>query len=346
MSVEQIDPIRDDRWHRFVEGRRDATIFHHPAWLGLLQRQYGYDMSACCDVDDGGAIRAGLPLARISGVRGRRLIALPFSDFCPPLVAEDRGGSRRQLVEALALERRRTGAHIAIHAPVPELPDAGLGEVFYRHTLALAADPADVEKRFTRSQVRRGIAKARREGVVARRATDEAALSAFFSLHAQTRRRQGVPTQPKRFVLRLASLFAQGLGFVMVAEHHGRPIAAAVFLTCNGTLTYKYGASDVRHLALRPNNLLFSEAIRQGCHSGAHTLDFGRTDLDNEGLRAFKLSWGSHEERLAYTSTSADRKSRGAAARRLAARAGAAVIRRSPPVVSRMVGAALYKYAA
>src|SRR5262249_52481835 len=153
---------------------------------------------------------------------------------------------------------------------------------------------------FSKSQIRRGIKKARREGVEITIATDRAALEAFFRLHVRTRRRQGVPTQPKRFIRAFERLFDSGLGWVAVARWHDTAIAAAVFLSFNGTVIYKYGASDRRHLDKRPNNLLFMEAIRRACVEGNHTLDFGRTDLDNEGLAAFKRAWGTDEQQLGY----------------------------------------------
>ena len=56
--------------------------------------------------------------------------------------------------------------------------------------------------------------------------------------------------------------------------------------------------------------------IRWACEAGFHTLDFGRTDVDNEGLRSFKRSWGASEVELAYTYL-ADRTARAARGRAL-----------------------------
>jgi lipid II:glycine glycyltransferase (peptidoglycan interpeptide bridge formation enzyme) len=157
----------------------------------------------------------------------------------------------------------------------------------------------------------------------------------------RTRRKLGVPTQPKRFIRRFGELFEAGLGFVQLVLDGDRPVAAAVFLVFNGTAVYKYGASDERALGKRPNNLLFSEAIRWACESGLRTLDFGRTDADNEGLRAFKRSWGAHEEELAYTYF-ADREP--PAGPQLRDRVLAGALKRSPAGVSRLVGEALYRH--
>jgi lipid II:glycine glycyltransferase (peptidoglycan interpeptide bridge formation enzyme) len=178
--------------------------------------------------------------------------------------------------------------------------------------------------------------------VTIREGTDRAALDAFYALHLRTRRRQGVPIQPKRFIRRFERLFAEGLGYVLTAHHDNRTISAAVFLGHGDTLVYKYGASDERFLGLRPNNLLFADAIRRACAAGHTTLDFGRTDTDNEGLAAFKRSWGAEERTLSYTYL-AERVPRSAGAGR-ANKLLATVIRRTPAVTGQAIGTALYRH--
>ena len=63
---------------------------------------------------------------------------------------------------------------------------------------------------------------------------------------------------------------------------------------------YKFGASDERFQHLRPNNLVLWEAIALLAREGFEDLHLGRTSLGNEGLRRFKLSWGTTEETIRY----------------------------------------------
>ena len=337
-----LDPIGDDRWGAFIGRSPDATAFHHPAWLRLLRDQYGYEMSAVCVEDEHGEIVGGLPLARVrSLLTGTRLSALPFSDACPLLLARGASPSTADaLIDALRDEQLRHDLKLEVRDWLPHL-GGGPGERFYHHVLKLGPNVGAVEAGFSKSQVQRGIKKARREEVTIERAISRAALDDFYRLHVQTRRRQGVPTQPRRFIRRFETLFEDGLGFVLVARWQGKAIAGAVFLAFNGNLIYKYGASQQEHLGKRPNNLLFMEAIRWGCENGMRQLDFGRTDIDNDGLRAFKRAWGAEERVLTYTRLPA-RPGRSAAP------AGSAplgfVIRRSPALVGQLVGTALYRH--
>jgi CelD/BcsL family acetyltransferase involved in cellulose biosynthesis len=339
--IAALDPVRDPRWRGLVDRCPNAIAFHHPAWLRLLGDQYGYEMAAICVADSDGELTGGLPFARIRSVlTGRRLVALPFTDACPPLVAHGAPESTlEELERALSAEQARAGVELEVRDRLPRLGHES--QRFYSHTLELGPDPAAVEAGFSKSQLRRGIKKALREGVTIERTTAAGALDEFYRLHVETRRHQGVPTQPRRFIRLFERLFAEGLGFLLVARWESEAIGAAVFLHFNATLIYKYGASAREHLPKRPNNLLFAEAIRWGCLNGMRRLDFGRTDMDNEGLRSFKLAWGAEERVLSYSRLPS-------AARRSSSPPCSAplrfVIKRSPPLVGQAIGSVLYRH--
>lgn len=343
MRVEQLDPLADPRWERFVAATASASVFAHPAWLGLLARQYRYGMSALCVTGGDGEPLLGLPVARVeSRLTGRRLVALPFSDVCPPVRGAGADAEAdASLAGALVELRRTSGLDVEVRERLSDVPGAQVVPRFLVHRLALESDADAVLARASKSQIRRGIKKAEREGVTTRVATDRAALDAFYALHLRTRRRQGVPIQPKSFIRAFEQLFDRGLGYVMSAEHEGRTIAAAVFLAHGDTVVYKYGASDERFLAVRPNNLLFADAIRRACAAGHATLDFGRTDADNTGLAAFKRAWGAEERELSYTYL-ADRPPREASG--LVHKALAELIRRGPERTGQAIGSALYRH--
>ena len=336
-----LDPLEDLRWLRLAERAPQASVFHHPVWLGLLGRQYRYPLAAAAVLGGDGEAIAGLPVALVaSRLTGRRLVALPFSDSCPPLVAADAPeDAAARLAAAVEDLRRARGLPLEVRAAFPEL--AAPVACFHEHRVDLTPGLEEVERRYA-SQVRRNIRKARREGVEVERRVDDVALENFYALHLQTRRRQGVPTQPKAFVLGLGALLRGGHGFVSVARHRGRPVAAAVFLHAGGTLTYKYGASDPAHQEFRPNNLLFADAIAWGCEHGLRELDLGRTDLGHEGLSSFKRSWGAAEEPLAHTYAGGRAPGPGPSR---AERLLAPVIRRGPALTGRVIGEVLYRHA-
>lgn len=321
--------LGDPGWTSLVSSCPDAGPFHHPAWAGVLARCYRFRPLALTtdDCESGVAV--------LETRRGRR-ISLPFTDACVPLARS--GEARRALAAELARVPR-----FELRAPLEG--DGLVSSVRgVTHVLDLDEDVEKVRVRF-RSQMRRNIATSERAGVVVRRGEARADLvDTYYALHVRTRSRQGVPVQPHRFFRLLwDDLVERGLGTVLLAYSGSTPVAGAVFLHWNGATTYKFGASDPEHWHLRPNNLLFWRAIGDACARGDRTLDFGRTDLDNAGLRAFKSGWGAREAPLVYTCAG---QAPGAAAPGLALRALGTAIRRSPAWVCRAVGEAAYRYAA
>ena len=114
-------------------------------------------------------------------------------------------------------------------------------------------------------------------------------------------------------------------------------------MSWNGTTIYKFGASDPEGLAVRPNHALFWTAIQESCARGDGRFDFGRTDLDNPGLRAFKASWGGVERPLVYSALEPGAAAGGEGA---VGRALGVAIRRGPPWLCRGLGETVYRYAA
>src|SRR6185436_8900189 len=138
-----------------------------------------YAFEACCLVDDQGSVAAGLPWARIeSRLTGRRLVAVPFSDACAPLVD---GAPEEALAAALDEARRAAGLGLEVRWAVDGLPGER-PQLYWRHALRLEPD-ADAVARRARESVRRGVTKARREGLVFEHRTDRDALEAFYRLH-------------------------------------------------------------------------------------------------------------------------------------------------------------------
>lgn len=336
-------PVTDARWCAFVDEHPEALCFHRPAWAELLADSYGYRPFVLALEDDRGELTAGLPVAEIRRFGRRRWVSLPFTDCCPPLLSD--GVDPAAFGAAVDRARRADGARSLEVRAALSVADAPPQVHAVLHRTELAPDADSVFRRFHASQVQRNIRRAGREEIVVRRAEAEGDLTrVFYDLQLQTRRRLGMPMQPRRFFEALwTSLLEPGHGFLLLAYAGSQPVAGAVFLSGSRTLTYKYGASDAAFWRLRPNHLLFWTAIRTACEDGYAWFDFGRSDLEDTGLRAFKSGWGSEETDLLHTTLPAAVR-RAATSRALPG--ARAVIRRSPPWVSRLSGELLYRYAA
>lgn len=332
--------VDDPGWLTFLRSHSDATAFHHPAWSKVLARSYGYPAFVLALRDADGTLLAGMPALEMRGIRRRaRVRALPFTDYCPPLASSSAVLSL--FTEGLAHWRETERvSRIAVHGQLSEAPGVTLTTRAVRHVLPLGRESGEVFERLPSSSVRRAIRKAQRHGVETHISQSQADLPTFYRLHLETRRRLGVPVQPLGFIEAIwEEMLRPGLGFVVHAWYQNRPIAAALFLAWNRQLIYKFGASDSRYWALRPNNLVIWTAIDWACRRGYRTLDFGLTDVENRGLRDFKQRWGAIEVPLLYSYIGRPSNPRP----RAALRALSMVIRSSPPVVCQLIGNLLYR---
>jgi CelD/BcsL family acetyltransferase involved in cellulose biosynthesis len=345
--------LTDPRWESFVARQQSATPFHHPSWGMLIAGCYGFRAFAVATCDATGEIRAGVPVIEVRHLRGEpKWVSLPFTDYCPPLVTAPE--EETDLVRALRRASEAAGVRkVEVRAPIAGASPVSHGP--FRHVIPLEGDPARVYARF-RPSVRRHIAQAGRNGVTIRRAQSPADLvDTFYRLQLRTRRRFGVPIQPRRFFRMLwESVISTGLGSVLIAEASASPVAAEVFLSWNGTTISKFSASDERAWSLRANNLITWHLIETACEQGSRWLDFGRTDAGSEGLRTFKRSWGAVEQPLVYGTLGAEGAGGAGGAGpepapSMDGKAGhllASIIRHGPPVLCRAAGEALYRYAA
>jgi CelD/BcsL family acetyltransferase involved in cellulose biosynthesis len=333
--------LDDPAWCEFVDRASGASASHLPAWGRLVSQTYGFSAFAFV-LRDAGRVVAGVPLVDVTTrLRGRRYAALPFTDHCP-LLGEP--SVTPELVRALADLRVRDGlARIDVR---DHLPEAHADVIPYpagvRHRIALPRDP-DVAFAAMSSGHRRDVRIAERAGLRAELGTSTRLVEAFVDLHTLTRKRLGIPVQPKRFLRAVgAALETDGLGYVTVVWHDQRPVAAGLFLFSHAQVLFKYSASDSAVWKLCPNNLLVWTAMRNAIERGATIFDFGRSEVEQTGLRAFKRRFGAEESPLVYTTIGGAPGSRRLEPGPVAQQ----VIRRAPSAVGELIGRALYRYVA
>jgi CelD/BcsL family acetyltransferase involved in cellulose biosynthesis len=329
-----------DEWQAFVEDHPGSGPFHHRAWIELLVHQYGLRPRIVAVHDRDGRILAGLPFLQ-SGGTWRRPIwrCLPFTDcmraLTTTLLDQD---LLREAIGQVSSDACRLVLLVTAHPFSSHACPSG----WVRHELDLSVPLEQIERQFPGPLVR-NLRKAEKGGLQWTRRHDPQALDEFYDLHLRTRRKLGVPVQPRGFFRRLQEeIVARGLGFVAVVSQEERPLAAAVFLVYKSVVIYKYGASEPEALECRPNEWLMYHAIRWAAQSGHARFDFGVSQQQQEGLRRYKRKWGAVESIVYHDYFRGSGRPTGDDS--WALKAAAAIIRRSPPLVCRALGEMLYRY--
>ena len=243
-----------------------------------------------------------------SPILGRRGVCLPFSDLCAPLYQDDANLIIiKDFVENLAAKRKWKYFELRNNAfTVSDSSTSGepVAPTFLGHELDLSIGSERLFANFS-SSTRRALRKSEKSQLEVCIEQTENAMQHFFKLHTLTRRRHGLPPQPYRFFQNIyQELINKGLGFIVSAfqKEENRAIAASVFLNYGDKAIYKFGASDENQWNVRPNNFVMWKGIKYLAESGFKSLHFGRTSPDQDGLNRFKLSFGSAENSVYYTS--------------------------------------------
>lgn len=339
-----VNPLHDQEWDSKLPSHPNVSVFHTRAWASVLQRTYGFipQYFALCELD---RVHSLLPCMEInSPFTGLRAACLPFSDSCEPLFRDPESG-KALLAEALAFAATRGWKSVEFRG-APGLLDNALASIsFYEHTLDLQDDPERLKAR-VKPAVRRAIQKSQKSGVTVLVSTNWEATELYYRLHCKTRKRHGLPPQSLQFFRHIyEELLSQNLGNVVLAFYKGTPIAGNVFFYHRDKAIYKFGASDMAFQQLRGSNLVMWEGIKWLSRNGAKTLNLGRTSILNEGLRRFKLGWGTTETVRNYFRYDL-RENRFVTDSDRATGRYNRIFKALPVALSRSIGAALYRHAA
>jgi CelD/BcsL family acetyltransferase involved in cellulose biosynthesis len=298
LNVVCVDPRTDSVWSRLVE-RSASSVFHSPSWIQVLSDTYGWEPSAYVVLDDRGEPRAGIPFCRISDVLGDRIVALPFSDYCDPLVSDP--DTWRLLTDRL-LPMLCPISVRCLHNSLP-LADERFTLVKRAkwHGLDLRPDSETLWRGIDDS-AHRAIRKSQREGIRVRTAQSEQELRIFFEMHLKVRKyKYGLLAQPFSFFQNIWRHFVQNKkGFLLLAVDGDKILAGDFFLEWKQTLYYKFNASVIEDLSHRPNDLLIWEAIQCAKLRSFTVLDLGLSDWDQEGLVRYKRKFGTQEKTISF----------------------------------------------
>ncbi len=347
MSVYQIDPVQDPRWVEFLGRHPQASVFDCPGWLEALRRTYGYDPFVLTTSPPGTELTNGLPVCRVkSWLAGHRLVAVPFSDHCEPLVERP-----EELCEMLSFLTQEVRSGKWKYVEVRPLYSASRVDRnsngfqatrgYFFHQLDLSPSLDEHFHRFHKSCVQRKIRRAEREGLAYERGASESLLAKFYHLLRLTRRRHGVPLQPLAWFRNLIDCLGEKVT-IRIASKDGQPIAGILTLSFKKSIVYKYGCSDAQYHPLGGMPFLFWRTIQEAKKMALTEFDLGRSDPENSGLATFKDHLGASRSTLTYYRYPASRA--GLAAENWKLQMAKRVFVHMPGPVLTMAGRLLYKH--
>jgi hypothetical protein len=339
-----IDPLQDPRWPALIDRHPSASVFHTRGWLQALQMTYGYEPVAITTSVHSEELTNALPFCVVrSWLTGTRLVSLPFSDHCEPLIE-----SREQLV---ILHRRAESMRKEHGWKYVELRSANLDHVllsscqqtieYCLHRLDLRHSLDDLFRSFHKTSVQQMIRRAERESLDYEEGRSKELIEKLHHILSITRRRHHLPPQPISWFHNLVECLGEQVTIRIVSK--AEQIIAGILVMKQGkAIFYKYGGSDAGFNNLGGIQLLLWRTIQEAKREECEVLDFGRSDNTNSGLISFKERWSAQRFPLPYWHCPEMKSSTISAGWTVAC--GKKVVGRLPDSVLRLAGRLLYRH--
>ena len=297
-----INPETDKRWDEFVFNHQNGIIYHHSLWGKVISETYGYEpFYLTFENEKTHQFEGAIPLMLVnSHLTGKRMVSLPLTSYCPPLVPENELSNIIQFIK----KQQSSLDYIEfkyLKKMKNELSNLSEQSLYTTHVLSLNSDLDELLKSFHNSSVRRKIKKAEKNNLKFRISENEEDLKAFYKLEVKVRKKHGLPPQPYSFFKNMwRYLKPKNFMFLPLVEYNDKVVAATIMLKYKDTFYYEYSAADSRFFNLGSNQKLIWETIKIAHQQGAKKFDFGRSSLTNQSLIEFKKRWGTSEQLLHY----------------------------------------------
>ncbi len=350
MPVRIINPSADPRWDAFVAANDIGCVYHHSAWKDVLERTYNHMKPLYFVLENtNNEIESGIGTFHVkSFLTGNRLVSLPFSSFGDPLAKNQ--NEARKIMNAVILkgqdlkvdyiEFRLLRSHNFVHDVECELSNQ-----FLTHILSLNRPKEELFRSFHVTSVRQRIKRAEKNSLKLIVGKNDRDIEQFFGLHMLTRKKHGLPCQPKEFFKNMwEMLHPKEMIMVLLVEFLGNIVAGTILLKHKKTVYSEYSASDDRFLRVNPNHWLLWKAIEMAKYEGYEFFDFGRSSRRNKGLIDFKKRWGGKEYPLHYFYYPKQTGWTSAAVGEIKYMVLTRLIKHLPPKITEWSGRILYKH--
>ena len=312
ITVAYPDPAT---WDQFCDAHEHGHLLQHSQW-GMLKRHTGWDDMRIGVYDDG-ELRAG---AQVLTQRryGLAMCYVPRG----PLLCDDTL-INQALVAAITQYAKRQRAVVVRYEP-NVVSDSAHASSYTRalvianaqtslskqpqHTIwtPLDGDDDQLLKRMTKGH-RADIKRAQREGVSVRIGHTDHDLDIFVAIMQHTGQRNHFAVHDRDHYKQVWQRFGNNnRATLLIAEHHGAPVAAAMIVANTHTACYLYGGSYEAAFACGANHLIQWHALRWARDIGCQQYDAwgipypSHTPPDGEtpqmaGLIRFKKGFGGSD---------------------------------------------------
>ena len=300
-----------EKWIDFISHISQASIYHHPLWLDVIEKETEQRLLKLICTDNDNKIHGVFPLQytkgfprSFGGIPGtKRLSSLPRTPIGGPVTSSSIA-TILLIKKAVDIVSDESDYLLQVKSFDPEIDKEFdvLHKYFWREIYIKEIPDYPNEIRYGKSKnhakIKWAVNKAEQNNVIHRIAQSEDELKKWYPLYLDTMRIHVTPARSYNFFKNLwENLGPKGLMQLQIAEieENGEKniIAGSILLFYNKTVTHAFsGSSRIRkHIELRPNDLLHWYAMLDAQKNGFKYYDFGEVSKDNAGLATYKKKW-------------------------------------------------------
>jgi CelD/BcsL family acetyltransferase involved in cellulose biosynthesis len=297
LAVRDVRPATATEWDALWLACPYSTYFHSRAWSEDWSAYTGGALvpaPVLVTFNDGR--RALLPITRQLRRRGLavRYILSPAGTYGGWLTDEPLEESHAKLLTAWLLAKRvPLWWRVNPFDPLAAVPAQRATEPDVTHVLSVQRDAEGSCEQVTHGQ-RSNVNKARRAGLVIRRATSAADWEVYFSIYESTLARWG-ENASSRYGAELFELLRRrgepGVTLWLAEVQKGLIVAGAITLSAPHHVAGWHMAALADYFRLKPNNLMVHEIAQDACERSLGWLDMNPSG-GHEGVQTFKERCG------------------------------------------------------
>lgn len=292
-TVDLCQSEQRSRWDAYVQDTPSATICHQFVWKDVIERAYGH-RTYYLMAERAGKTVGVLPLVLVQRpLLGSSLTSMPFMDY-GGVCADDAVTTQVLVDRACALMREQKSHSLELRQCDSSVQLGVCRQDKVSMILDLSGGAESIWKALP-AKVRNQVRKAEKSGLTVCVGGAEL-LDEFYDIFAVNMRDLGSPVHGKAFFTEMYAALGQSVRVTLVRDGQ-RTVGGLIALFFKDTMLVPWASSLREYFSKCPNNLLYWDAIQDGCKRGCARFDFGRSSIGS-GTYDFKKQWGAQPKQL------------------------------------------------
>ncbi|NOY76627.1 MAG: FemAB family PEP-CTERM system-associated protein [Calditrichaeota bacterium] len=296
MKIQRLTKETEAAWDQYVLRHPHGNFYQLSGWQEVYASVFQFVPQYYFAVENSRIVGV-LPLILMRNILGKPfLVSTPFSSY-GGVCFDTREAGQFLLKWAKHLAAKYGVQYVEFRQYEQTFGHLPQKDVFVRLVTKLSSDPEELWKHSLKPKIRRFVRQGEKKGLYAD--WGHHYLNDFYRIFTTNMKRLGTPAHPIGLFGKLIEKFGDQVK-LLVVKYEKRVIGGMFMVDYAGRiLTDPWVSSLSEFNHLRPNHILYWNALKYGCENGYDFFDFGRS-TQGTGTYEFKKPWGAEALVLPY----------------------------------------------